>query len=140
MNWQLLIWMKAGQVLLIFFFSAISIGLKAQTTTIIALQPNQYQQQIADAENAQIVDVRTGIEYNKGHIPGAINISWISMNFAKKVLKYLDKDKPVYIYCQTAHRSPMAAKRLHALGFTEVFDLVDGFKAWKDGGLPVVID
>lgn len=95
-----------------------------------------YAGQLDSTTEAIIIDVRTPMEYNKGHIEGAVNISYLGFGFKRKVAK-LDNDLPVFIYCQTAHRSPLAAKVLHKQGFKEVHDLKGGFKNWKEEKLPI---
>lgn len=100
------------------------------------LTPVQYQQMLDSLDAVQIVDVRTPMEYKNGHIEGAINISYIGFRFRKKAIK-LDPGKPIFIYCQTAHRSPLAAKVLASFGFTNIYDLEEGFNAWQEAGLPV---
>ncbi len=103
--------------------------------TYYILSDSAYAEAIA-ADSIQIIDVRTPMEYNRGHIERATNISYLGFSFSKKAAK-LDKNKPTYIYCQTEHRSPLAAKVLLEMGFTEVYDLDDGFKAWQEAGMPI---
>lgn len=96
-----------------------------------------YAQQVADTDQVIIVDVRTPMEYKQGHVPGAINISFLGLGFNKKAAK-LPRDKPLYIYCQTAHRSLFAAEKLFGLGFNEIYDLEGGFKNWENANLPTI--
>jgi rhodanese-related sulfurtransferase len=96
-----------------------------------------YAEQIDSTDDMIIIDVRTPMEYKQGHIENAINISYLGFGFKRKIAK-LDNDLPVFIYCQTAHRSPLAAKALHKQGFKEVHDLNGGFKTWKEQDLPIV--
>jgi rhodanese-related sulfurtransferase len=37
----------------------------------------------------------------------------------------------VFIYCETAHRSPMAARKLRRIGFVEITDLKKGYKPYR---------
>lgn len=99
---------------------------------------DQYETYLAENPNRTLIDVRTPGEFNKGHIEGAININFLGTGF-KKTVRKLDADKPVFVYCQTAHRSPMAAKRLYKSGFSFVHDLEGGFKLWKESGRPVIV-
>lgn len=94
------------------------------------LESTSYLQKISDTEESYIIDVRTPLEFNRGHVEGAINVSYVGFNFGRTVKK-LNKNKTVFIYCQTAHRSPYAAKTLRKLGFTKVIDLKGGYKALK---------
>ena len=93
------------------------------------LDRNSFANAIAKGK-VQLVDVRTKREYNAGHIKGAINIDFFDrLNFNQNFEK-LDKNKPVYIYCQSGNRSQNAAKKLVKMGFTNVLDLRGGFMAW----------
>lgn len=100
------------------------------------LPPLQYQQKLTEFDDPAIIDVRTSFEHKQGHIPKATNINFLWFNFSEDADK-LNRDRPVFIYCQTAHRSPFAAKKLHKMGFTTIYDLEGGFKAWEDSNLPV---
>ena len=52
-----------------------------------------------------IIDVRTPLEYNSGHIKDAKNIDLYSDDFNTEFDK-LDKSKPVYVYCRSGGPSP----------------------------------
>ena len=94
------------------------------------LEAESYFEKLSKTEHSYIMDIRTPLEYNKGHIEGAINISYIGFSFSNRV-RELDKNKTIFIYCQTAHRSPFAAKKLKSLGFTKIIDLKGGYKTLK---------
>ncbi len=96
---------------------------------------NDYEQKIAALPDAVIVDVRTNKEYNKSHIQKAINISYFGGDI-KKHIDTLDKSKPIFIYCQTQHRSPLTAKIMKRRGFKHVIDLKGGFMKWENENKP----
>jgi rhodanese-related sulfurtransferase len=48
-----------------------------------------------------------------------------------------DKDAKLVIYCRSGNHSGIAAKGLVELGFTNVWNLEDGFNAWAAAGLPM---
>ena len=81
--------------------------------------------------NAVLVDVRTPEEFGEGHLPGAINIDWLSPDF-KAQWAEMDPSKKVYVYCQKGGRSARAAASLDSLGFT-VIDLTGGYEAYAAG-------
>ena len=56
-----------------------------------------------------LIDVRTAMEYNQGHIPGFINIP---LDGIRNHLKEIDKTKPFYIHCQGGLRSYVALRIL----------------------------
>ena len=94
------------------------------------LAPPDYLAALETSEDAYLLDIRTPMEYRKAHLEGAVNINFISFSFGKKI-KQLDVDRPVFIYCHTAHRSPFVARKLHKKGFTRIVDLEGGYRAMK---------
>ncbi len=82
-------------------------------------------------EAPYILDVRTGLEYKKEHIEGALSFSFLNTDFDWKIAD-LDTSRPVFIYCETAHRSPFAAKRLKKAGFQNVYDLKGGYSTLRE--------
>ncbi len=80
--------------------------------------------------NFVILDVRSGAEFEKGHVPGAVNLDVNSAQFAEKAAA-LDKSRTYLVNCAVGMRSARACKKLETLGFTNLFDLAPGFDGWK---------
>ena len=55
----------------------------------------------------------------------------IKINFNDKINK-LDKNKEVYLYCETGGRSKFVAKRLKKQGFKNIYDLEGGISNWQN--------
>lgn len=79
-----------------------------------------------------IVDVRDEMEFEEGHIPGAVNIP--VEQFAAKSDR-LPKEKKVIVYCNTGSRSYLAYKKLIGLSYPSIYQTL--FVEWKEAGLPV---
>jgi glyoxylase-like metal-dependent hydrolase (beta-lactamase superfamily II)/rhodanese-related sulfurtransferase len=81
----------------------------------------------------QLVDVRGPGEVADGLIPGAreIPLPTLTDSFSS-----LDQTAPVVTYCASGYRSMVAASLLRASGFDDVSDVLGGFGAWEDAGLP----
>lgn len=77
-----------------------------------------------------ILDVRTAEEFNSGHIKDATNIDFYSNDFIEK-LKLIRKETPVYVYCRSGGRSSAAAIKMEKLGFSKIYNLLGGIKAWE---------
>ncbi len=48
-----------------------------------------------------------------------------------------DKSAPIVLYCRTGPMSQRAARDLVRLGYTNVYNVVGGFTAWVEAGLPL---
>lgn len=70
------------------------------------------------AEGAQIVDVREGAEFAKGHLAGSVNIG-LGGQYATWAGTVLDRAKPIVIVADPG-REQEAAVRLGRIGFDEV--------------------
>lgn len=81
-----------------------------------------------DWKNVFVVDARDAAQFDKGHIPGAINIEW-RQAVARR--GELPKDRMVLIYCNTGTLSAQAVFALRLLGYDNVKVLQDGYEGWK---------
>ncbi len=93
------------------------------------LEASKYKEAISGSK-VQLVDVRTAKEYQRGHIGNAINIDFFNAGEFQKSFEKLQKDKPVYLYCQSGNRSQKAARKLIQMGFEKVYDLKGGILRW----------
>ena len=82
-----------------------------------------------------VLDVRPPLEYEAGHVPGAINIP---LQELEQRLKDFDQDKEIVAYCRGPHciLAFDAVAKLREQGF-KASRLEDGFPEWKTEGLPV---
>ena len=92
------------------------------------------------SEAPVVLDVRRPDEFEKGHLPDAVNINWQNKNEFVEKAGRLDKSKPIYVYCLAGVRSSDAAEWLVKNGFTKVIDLEGGIGAWKKARKPIVKD
>jgi rhodanese-related sulfurtransferase len=90
--------------------------------------------QAVEENGVQFIDVRTPEEYGGGHTPKAANFPLDSL---EKELARLDKDKPVYVICQTGRRSQKGAEILQNAGFGEIYNIAGGTSAWTSAGFPM---
>jgi len=87
-----------------------------------------------------VIDARRKIEYDGGHIPGAILFDYYDMGaYRDRVLPRLSNEGEIMVYCsETAcDDSELLAKELYLLGFTKLLVFKGGFAEWSGSGLPV---
>jgi rhodanese-related sulfurtransferase len=90
--------------------------------------------QALDGRDLQFIDVRTEEEYASGH---AVKAAHFPLDALEKDLALLDKNKPVYVICQTGRRSQKGAEILKKAGFTDIYNIQGGTSAWTEAGYPV---
>ena len=74
---------------------------------------------------AVLIDVRTSEEFNREHIPNAVNIPLDQLD----TIGY-SKDTKIIVYCQSGMRSREAVNKLADIGYTNLYDLDGGLLNW----------
>lgn len=74
-----------------------------------------------------VLDVRGRGEYEAGHMPGVI---WIPFGYLESRLAEVPKDKPLVVHCAGGNRSPIAYTLLRKYGYTNLYEMNAGFKAY----------
>ncbi len=89
---------------------------------------------IASQADLLVLDVRTGWEFDRGHLEGALTIPVQELGLRLGALVAY-RDRPVLIYCRTQNRSAVAHDYLAGQGFNSTY-MVGGFSSWQRRGLP----
>jgi rhodanese-related sulfurtransferase len=109
----------------------------------VRLSPPQARAAV-DAGEAVLVDIRAESHAAcDGAVPGALRLP-------RNVLEWrLDPDSPwrdpaapgldavVVLFCDHGYQSSLAAAALQDVGFARATDMVGGFEAWAQAGLPL---
>jgi hydroxyacylglutathione hydrolase len=85
-------------------------------------------------QNLQVLDVRRETEWQSGHIEGA---EWFPLDNFKISAPELDPSAPVAVHCQGGYRSMIACSLLQRAGLKNVMNVIGGFDAWRQAGLPI---
>ena len=72
-------------------------------------------------EGASIVDVRSTQEYQADHLPNAVNVPLGEVNRLPQIVK--DKNQVLLLHCLSGTRSGMAAGKIKAMGYSNVFNM-----------------
>ncbi|MBL8472084.1 MAG: rhodanese-like domain-containing protein [Rhodocyclaceae bacterium] len=105
-----------------------------------ALTPREAHDLLQLAPGAKLVDVRTHAEQHYvGRVPGAVEIEWQSYptnqanpNFLTQLGQQVDREALVMFLCRSGARSHAAAKAATAAGFTNCYNVLEGFEGDKD--------
>jgi rhodanese-related sulfurtransferase len=91
----------------------------------------------ARVENgAVLIDVREDNEYAAGHAAGAKHMGRGIIE-RDIVQTYPEKDTELVLYCGGGFRSALSADMLQKMGYTNIWSMDGGWKAWKDSGAPI---
>lgn len=117
--------------------------------------------QLVASGKAVLVDVRTAEELKfVGRVPGALHVAWQTgpamiknPRFLRELENKVGKDDVVLFLCRSGKRSAAAAEAATAKGFSQVFNILEGFEGdldnqqqrgdsggWRRWGLPWVQD
>ena len=84
-----------------------------------------------------LIDVRTAEEHATGFIPGTdLNIDFREIKARHRDIG-AQLDDHVVVYCQSGHRSNIAAETLADLGYRHVYNVTGSMNAWLEAGFPV---
>jgi rhodanese-related sulfurtransferase len=121
------------------------------------LTPREAHQFLQDNTQAVLVDCRSEMEFLfVGHPVGAHHVAWnelpdwgVNPDFVGQVEKISGINRPVVLICRSGNRSEEAGHALEAGGFSEVYNVLEGFEGnldddhhrgteggWRHDGLP----
>ena len=100
--------------------------------------------QAAAAGEALLVDIRyAALRDRDGTVPGALVVERNELEWrldplgSHRLPEATGHDLLVVVLCNEGYASSLAARSLQALGLHRATDLVGGFQAWAEAGLPV---
>lgn len=102
---------------------------------ITAVSPEKLNEMLGKKDNGlTVVDVRSGYDFQKGHLPGAVNAGYNTIDKAA-----LPKDGALALYCgsDTCPLSRLAAKTLETLGHKNLMVLEGGVMSWTAKGYAI---
>src|SRR6266850_3015676 len=97
---------------------------------------DETRERMAANNGVRLIDVREDNEWQAAHAAGAEHLGKgiIERDIEATVP---DKSTEVILYCGGGFRSALAADVLQNMGYTNVFSMAGGWKAWKDSGGPI---
>lgn len=96
--------------------------------------------QVQDARDngALIVDVRTDLQFDEAHIPGAVAVTALRAGFGTKLAWLADRDRDVVLVGRDDTDAQAAVALAHAVGITRIAGhLAGGMTSWREDRRPV---
>lgn len=97
---------------------------------------------LVQAGQALLVDVRSAEERHfVGQVPGSLHVAWATgtaltrnPRFVKELENKVggNKHRPVLLLCRSGKRSALAAEAATKAGFTQIFNILEGFEGDHD--------
>ncbi len=94
------------------------------------IEPEELLRQLDAGEAPFVLDVRTGLEYAAGHVPGAAHAPFQSIRAHLASLPS-DRRTPLVVYCGHGPRAHIAAVLLRQLGFRNLTYLKGHWAGWR---------
>ena len=127
--------------LVIIWFGLVVAALGDQDSTRVIAVSAKEAADLIDEHNGDdkfaILDIRTPVEFQSGHLAKSIPIDFYSPTFADQ-LNRLDKTKTYLVYCRTGNRSTKSLQLFKKLKFQKVYHMTSGISDWKSKGFAVV--
>jgi rhodanese-related sulfurtransferase len=89
-------------------------------------------------QGAQLIDVREDREWEMEHAAGAKHMGRGVIE-RDIVHTFPDKSKEMVLYCGGGYRSALVADMLQKMGYTNVYSMAGGWKAWVESGAPTEV-
>jgi len=100
-----------------------------------AMHPQELTRRIKSRKAPIIVDVRSGIEFRSGHIPGSIHAPLWKILLRVAQLPS-DKSAELVLTCEHGPRAQLAKGLLASMGYRNIILLAGHMAAWRQGGHP----
>ena len=86
-----------------------------------------------------LLDIREDHEWDDGHAAGATHLS---RGILERDIETVapDRSAKIVLYCGGGYRSALSAESLAKMGYTDVWSLAGGWRAWQETGMPIEKD
>lgn len=87
-------------------------------------------------DGAYLLDVREPVEWQAGHVPGAVHVP---LRDLPARADEIPQDREIYVVCRVGARSAQAVNALNEAGWRAT-NVQDGMQGWAAAGRPLVND
>ena len=107
------------------------------------IPPTEAKTLLDSGEGYTYLDVRSTMEFEQGHVPGALNIPLMHFDMTRRqmtpnadflavVEAVLSKDRRIICGCASGQRSDRAAALMQQAGYRDVVNMAGGFMGARD--------
>jgi rhodanese-related sulfurtransferase len=131
-------WLLIGVVLAILVAgSTAGLAHHSYLLTVQQLRAGLMKATAPDKKGFFLIDVRSQEEHAGGFIPGTdLNIDFREIKARHKEIG-AKLDEHIVVYCQSGHRSNIAAEALADIGYRFVYNVDGSMNAWSEAGYPI---
>ncbi len=132
---------RVGRAVAVILLLCTAVQAQNDVTDAVELSTAKLQELLNSRDDVVLLDVRSPSEI--ATLGGTIKGGYRSHNLMRGWLEFQieslvpDKNTPIVTFCGIGVRSPLAAKTLKDMGYTQVYNYTDGFFAWRDAKLAV---
>ena len=110
-------------------------GIQLEEKRVVTLKEAK---ELFDAKEVTFLDARPAPIFKRGHIPGALNVPFNSME-KEKLMKDIKLDQPLVVYCYSAkcNQASLLDARIRKLGYKNVAVFSGGIVEWTKADYPL---
>jgi rhodanese-related sulfurtransferase len=110
-------------------------GVQLEEKRVVSLEEAK---KLFDAKEVIFLDARPAPIYKRGHIPGALNVPFNSME-KEKLMSDIKVDQPLVVYCYSArcNQASLLDARIRKLGYKNVAVFSGGIVEWTKAKYPL---
>lgn len=100
------------------------------------MQAKELAKRLKGSQPPVVVDVRSGVEYRSGHIPGALHVPFWAVMLQRRKLPQ-DREACLVVTCEHGPRAQLAMSQLGWAGYRRVEMLEGHMAGWRRNRLPL---
>jgi rhodanese-related sulfurtransferase len=101
------------------------------------MKPQELQKLLKSKTPPTVLDVRSGMEYRMGHVPGALLLPFWKVIFRLTGSLPKDKQTQLVLYCESGARAEMVGSMLAKRGYSRIAYLDGDMPGWRQAKLPI---
>ena len=117
------------------FLLVVCLAFSISQASTVDISHEQFAEMQANSSDLVLLDVRSQEEFSKGHIEGAVNIPHSNI---QEILKQLNTNDSVVIYCRSGRRVGLVADILENKGYNKLHHLDGDMNKWLADKKPIV--